>query len=440
MLPRNYNSNPSINNPDIDTKGIQYMKDTEASYGEHIKNVYAMCNSSATHTYGNVLSVVERYLLDGFPADLFKTITASTTLASRQVNRLPNKLYKKEVPMMVLVPRIVFGQGDDRFLGNTLINSRMNNIASQWGNGSLLELAHDRKTNIYINGHYNRALMYVDVILVFNTYSEQMNWMNHLYNVFSIGHNQFIRAPLELYIPNTFCELISKLTDIPVKNDKGSVYEFSRYMNQSFYHPITYKLDGGTNKDEFFMYYIADLDVLLTEPQAGTGVKDGQIRRNFDITFTVRCEFNTIGYFMLNSPQIEKPIILDGSDNESIIPIFSDVINLDDFVLPEGWTILSWPIFKLGEKENSISIESLLNDSLKTVIDYHLQNGIPMESFINIQFRENGQILDNESYWIDWSSRILYLSNPDQHRTYRLIISVSNVYINELIKKIYNFE
>ena len=92
---------------------------------------------------------------------------------------------------MVLVPRIVFGQ-EDRFLGNTLINSRMNNLSPEWGSGSLIELGKDIKKNVYVRGHYNRALMFVDVIMSFNTYSEQVNWLNYIHNMLPVGHNQFI--------------------------------------------------------------------------------------------------------------------------------------------------------------------------------------------------------------------------------------------------------
>jgi hypothetical protein len=211
-------------------------------------------------------------------------------------------------------------------------------------------------------------------------------------------------------------------------------------MNKIWHYPITYKLKGGSNTNEFFMYYIADLDIVIGEPQAGAGVKDGQIKRAFDISFTVSCEFNTIGYFTLNSPNIKKPINLKSDVDKSIVPIFSDSINLNDYDLPIGWTILGWPIFKLKYGENSVSIDGILNDSLRVVIDYHLKNGIPMERFIKIQFRENGMILDNEAFYIDWEKRMLFVVHPNIRRTYRLIITVSNEYVNELIKKLYNLE
>lgn len=439
MIGRNPQTNPSVANPDVQLAGVQYERNPGAEYGEHIKRTAAICNTSASHTYGNVLSVVEKYIVDLFEKDLFKTIAASTTLSRRQLTHLPKQLHKKELPLMVLVPRIMFGQDDNRFLAHTLMNSRFTNTHNMWGEGSLIPLAKDPRKRIQVHGHYNRAVMYVDVILSFNTYAEQVNHMAHIHNMIPIGHPQSICAPLELYIPEEFCSLISHVTQTPIK-EKESVYKFLTYMNTIWYHPITYKLKGGSNSDEFFMYYITDIDTIFQEPQPGPGIKDGQIRRSFEITFTVRCEFNTIGYFTLNSPDFKKAINIPSRENLAVAPIFSDVINLNDFQLPVGWVILCWPIFKLNLNENSISLDDVLNDSLRRVIDHHLNFGIPMERFIQIQFRENGQILENELFFIDWANRKLTITNPNSHRTYRLIITISHEYINNLIKELYNLE
>ena len=439
MRTRDPHTNPSIANRKVKIAGVQYERNAGAEHGEHIKNTAAICNTSASHTYGNVMSVIEKYILDIFPQDLFKTVTASTTLASRQLTHLPRQLHKKEVPIMVLTPRILFGQDDNRFLAHTLVNARVTNTHNLWGEGSLLELARDSRKRLWVHGHYNRAVMYVDVVLSFSTYAEQVNYMAYIHNMIPIGHNQFIRAPLELYLPNEFCHLISKVGKIPVTENE-SVYKFLTYLNSMWFNPITYKLKGGSNSDEFFMYYLADIDAIFQEPQAGPGIKDGQIRRNFDISFTVRCEFNTIGYLTLNSPEFKKSQNIIPTDNLAIIPIFSDVINLEDFKLPVGWSILSWPIFKIPHGENTISLNPILNQSLNAVINHHLTFGIPMERFIQIQFRENGQILTNEMFYIDWREKALTLLHPNSHRTYRLIITVSHEYINNLIKELYNLE
>lgn len=436
---RDFIRDPSVANPDIQLQGVQYERDPEAAYGQHIRNTTAICNTSASHTYGNVISVIEKYLLDQFPPDLFKTVTIATALASRQMVHLPNRLIKRELPIMVLSPRIVFGQEDNRFLGNTLLNSRLNNTQSFYGEGSLIPLASDPKRNIWIHGHFNRALLYIDVVLTFNQFNEQINWMSYIHNMIPVAHNQFVRSPLELYIPNQFCHMLGSLSHIPV-DDNGSVYNFLTYMNTIWEHPITYKLKGGSNSHEFFMYYVTDIDTVIQDVQSGQGVKNGQVRQAYDISFTIRCEFNTIGYFTLNCPDMKKPVSISVPDTPDIVPIFSDAIDLDDFKLPVGWVILGWPIFKLQYGENRVSIDSILNDSLRTVIDYHLRMGIPMEKFIKIQFRENGEILSNESFYIDWANRELVLGQPNHRRTYRLIISVSPEYVNNMTKELYNLE
>jgi hypothetical protein len=438
---REYNTNPSVANPDIHYAGVQYERNPGAEFGDHIKNTAAVCNTSAAHTYGNVLSVVEKYILDLFPKDLFKTVTATTTLASRQLRHTPSQIVKMEMPSMVLAPRISFGQDDNRFLANTIINSRITNTFNTWGESSLIPLANDKYNRIHVHGHYNRAVMYIDVVLGFHTFMEQTNWMSFIHNMIPIGHNFFIKAPLELYIPDEFNALLSNLAGVPVNDqDENSVYKYLTYMNSIWYHPITYKLKGGSNSDEFFMYYLSDIDTVVQEPVANQGIKDGQIRRNFDIAFTVRCEFNTIGYFMLNAPELKENVNITCPADKAIVPIFTDTIALDDFHLPVGWSILGFPIFKLAQNENTISINEILNNSLRTVLDYHLKLGIPIDRFIQFQFRENGAIVNSESFYIDWNERILHILNPNPHKTYRLLITVSHDYINEMIKRIYDFE
>lgn len=437
-----HNKNPTLSKYDVKLTNTQYEPNVDAEYGDHIKNTGCICNTSASHTYGNVMALVEKYIIDIFPKDLFKTVTASTGLIGRKITHVPNQLRKRELPIMVISPRIVFGQEENRFLAHTLMNDRFTNTHMLWGDGSLIPLAEDPRKRLWIHGHYNRAVLYLDFILQFHTYHEQSNWLSYMHNMMPINHPQFLRAPLELYIPEEFCNLIGSISKTPIEENDKSIHNFLTYMNSIWHHPITYKLKSGSNTNEFFMYYIADIDLIIQEPQAGQGIADGQTKRAFDISFTVRCDFNTIGYFTLNHPDIKRPVnITDPDDaNRAIIPIFSDVINLNDFKLPIGWKVLSWPIFKLGYDENSISIDPLLNKSLNAVIDYHLKFGIPMEKFIKIQFRENGEILNDELYYIDWANRNLVILNPNYRRTYRLIITVSIDYVNNLVKELYHLQ
>lgn len=439
MIIRDPRNTPNLANEEI-SSNISYEPNPGAVYGEHIRNTGAICNCGVSHTCGNVLSVVEKHLLSLFPQDLFKTVTASTTLASRQIRSLPHQLYKNERPMMVLVPRISFGQGDDRFLANTLFNSRRTDTHSFWGDGSLMLMAKDIHNRLYIHGHYNRMVMFVDIVLSFDTFNEQINYMSYIHNMIPVGHNKFIRAPLELYIPNELCSLISNLVKIPITDKDGSINQFLHYMNSIWGNPITFKLKGGSNSNEFFMYYLTDIDTVVQEPQLVDASKDGQVKRNYNINFTVRVEFNSVGYFTLNHPSVRKTMMHTKEDFNNVSTIFSDWINLDDFVLPVGWVVLGFPVFKLKPNENSISLDPIFNESIREVIKYHFLNGIPMDRFINIQFRENGEIRNDEMFFIDWEHRVLTVLKPNPHRTYRLICTISIDYINSTIKQIYNLD
>lgn len=433
-------TSPSVANPDVKLAGVQYERNPGVEYTETVKNTHAIANTSASHTYGNVLSVVEKYILDIFPPDTFKTVTATTTLGSRQLYHLPHQLIKKEMPIMVLAPRISFGQEDNRFLGHTLINDRVTNTYAEYGQGSLIPLAEDKRNGWQVHGHYNRSVMYIDIVLSFNTALEQINWLSFIHNMIPINHNFFIKSPLELYIPKDFCKLMGGLVGLPIDENPKYIPDYMEYMNTVWEYPITYKLKGSSNSDAYFMYYIADIDTVVQEPTPGQGIKDGQIRRNFDITFTVRCDFNTVGYFMLTSPRLSQNMQLNHTDDDTIIPIFTDVFDMNNFHLPVGWKVLGFPIFKLAFEENSISIDPILNESLKRCIDHHLEYGIPIERFLTIQFRENGKILDNEAFYIDWRERKIVIANPNYHRTYRLLILTSPEYVNNLIKDLYNLE
>jgi len=431
---------PSLDPRNVKQTNVQFEQNVGAEYGEHIKNVTAMVNTSSTHTYGNVMSVIRKWLLDKFPPDTFKSVVMGTAIASRQLRHRPHQLQKHEMPTMVLVPRIVFGQDENRFAGRTLMNERMTNTHALWGFGNLIQLAHDRKRDLWVHGRYNRAVMYVDVVMSFTTLTEQMNWMSYIFNMHPIGHPQFIKAPLELYLPKDFCHMLGNLAGIPpYREDDQTVGDFLSYMNSFWCNPVTYKMKGSSGGDAFFMYYVTDIDTVVDPPQAHDPVKDGQSKRNFNISFTIRCDFNTVSYLTINSPQIRNPIQIRNVDEDTIIPIFTDNIDLSNFELPIGWSVYEYPIFKLDIGEDSIGFRELLNTSLNVMIDHHLLNGVPIERFLLIQFRENGKII-NEPFHIDWKNRRLILANPDHQRTYRLLITTSHEYVNALIAEIYDLE
>ena len=154
------------------------------------------------------------------------------------------------------------------------------------------------------------------------------------------------------------------------------------------------------------------------------------------ITFTLRCEFNTIGLFDLSVPNPGPYRIIEPNSGGITIPIFSDIFNEKDFPLPYGWKIHSRPIIKLDYGEKEIEFNSVLGYGLEKMLDYHIENHINPDLFINVKLRENNVIID-DGYYVDWNERKIVFDTIKYQCTYRLIISINQLYINDMLKMLY---
>ena len=154
------------------------------------------------------------------------------------------------------------------------------------------------------------------------------------------------------------------------------------------------------------------------------------------ITFTLRCEFNTIGLFDLSVPNPGPFRIIDPNTSGITIPIFSDIFNEKDFPLPYGWKIHARPIIKLDYGETEIDFRTVLGYGLEKMLDYHIQHHISPDLFINVKLRENNVIID-DGYYIDWNERKVKFQTVKYQDTYRLIISINQLYINDMLKMLY---
>ena len=162
----------------------------------------------------------------------------------------------------------------------------------------------------------------------------------------------------------------------------------------------------------------------------------GLVETDCPITFTMRCEFNTIGLFDLSVPNPGEYRIITPPANSIAIPIFSDIVNDNDFPLLYGWKFLAKPICKLDWGETEINIGSVFGDTLNNIIDYHLENHIPVENFVSVKLRQNRCLID-DGYYVDWATRKLIFTSVSYTHTYRLLIAVNNLYINDLLVEMY---
>jgi hypothetical protein len=277
-----------------------------------------------------------------------------------------------------------------------------------------------------------------DFVLAFRSYAEQLNWSSYLINMLPTDGGFFdIDTALELAIPDGFLEETAKYAGIPVKDEKGKVNKFVDYLNMNSEFPISYRFSSGKHRDGFYMHYSSPLLCNIGDLSYSNGTKSNNlVESDYPITFTMRCEFNTIGLYDLCVPNPGPFIDLKPRECSIAIPIFSDVWNEKDFPLLYGWKIVGRPIIQLDWGETEIYIGAAFSNEVNELIDHHLQNGIDVGIFLSVKLRENKCLID-DGYYVDWKRRTLVLTNINYAHTYRLIIAMNKLYVNQLLTDMY---
>lgn len=396
--------------------------------------------SSTSHTFGNVIALVENWILGVFPDNLFKTIHVNTKLSHRQIRETNHEFLKKKKPMIIFRPRIDLN--DDRFLKGTSITELQHNIYSTYGQTNLQNFFEDPKTHLNIKYQLNRSVMYIDVICIFSTLMQQIDYINFIQNTLFLNRPFDISGFLESYIPSEMLSIISDISGKPVYSDDGSTKDFLDYIEGNSVYPVTYKLQGQTRTHEFFRLYPANILTTITDLSFDDGNKIGHISTEYQVTFTIRTEFNSTGLYYLfyqDMDKIQLPAV--DLDDSTVIPFFCDVITKEDLNLKQGWHLYNQASIMIDDPNDSIKIDSLFNESIKNVLQYHTSNGLPLLEWLDIKIRKNGKIMYNlKDYTIDFETMTLNFKNCNIHMTYKILICVNVEYINDLIKNIYQLQ
>ena len=410
-------------------------------YEKEHQSKYISLMSSMSHTYGNVFAFMQNYIINLFPENMFKTVHVSSKIAHRQIKSTPYEFLKKMKPMIIFRPRIP-NIDEDRFLKGTALTERQVDIYHQWGTGNLQTFFDDENKDLSIRFQLNRSIMYMDVIVVLSTLSQQLDYYHYLANAIRINHPYFIDTCLESYLPQEMLAIISQCSEIPLYNEEGSTKDFLDYMNQNSCYPITYKLQGSTKSREFYRYYPANIETTITDLDKDDGERSNQIMDQYKITFTVKMEFNSTGFyfiyndniFNLKLPQVD-PI------QSEFIPIYTDVFDVQELNLKPGWHIFNRGSFRLENENDIVDMKELFNRSIKEALDYHLKQGLPIFDFFDVKIRMQGKIIHEfENYTIDWEKYYIHFINGDLYHTYTIIFCVNVEYVNNLVKTVYNLE
>ena len=402
---------------------------------------YIAVMGSTSHTYGNVLAFIQNWVLSLFPEDMFKTIHVNSKIAHRQIRSTTHEFIKKTKPMIIFRPRIA-EHDEDRFLRGTPLIERQTDIFNTWGATNLQPFFEDQQNDLMIRYQMNRDVMYVDVIVVLSTLMNQLDYYHYIENAVRINHPFFLETCLESYIPQEMLKVVSDCVHIPLYDEHGNTKEFMEYMNGKSMYPITYKLQGSSQTREFYRYYPVNIDTIITDLSKDDGDRVGNIMDHYSITFSLRLEFNTTGFYYIfsdNIYDINLPTI--HPESSEIIPMFTDVFLKEDLNLPQGWQLYNRGSCRLDDDDSSLDFDQMLNDSIREVMKYHMNNGLRMTEFMDFRIRRQGKpIHEGIDYTIDWIHRKINFNNQNTYYTYTIMLCVNIEYINNLIKDVYGLK
>lgn len=418
-------------------KPLTYDETYELIHGHPVH--YIQCQCSAAHTYGNVTAFIQNWLLKLFPDDLFKTIHVNSKIAHQQLRSTPKEFLKKTPPMFVIRPRIEWNDSN-KFLANTMLIERQGDLYHTYGGTNLQDFFIDRQNKVAIKYQMNRTVMNFDVLLIFQTLMQQLNWASYFQNAVRQEIPFNLETCLESYLHIELLKKLSEYTCVPLYDEDKSIKSFLKYMNSHSVNPITYKLQGSSGNEEFYRYYPVNIDTIITNFATDEGEKVGHVMDRYMVTFSVRCEFYSTGFYYLFSDKINDYHMVHVDQHDStIIPIFTDVLTKEDVDLPLGWTLYASPSCRLETKDDSVDISQLFNSSLRETIKFHMERGIPFDEFLKIRIRKQGKLLTpGKDYKIDFENFKINFINCNTYYTYKIIMMLNIDYINNLVKSVYN--
>lgn len=424
-------------------KNMDHPLTTEEAYEKlHGHPVhYIQCQCSTAHTFGNVTAFIQNWLINLFPENMFKTIHVNSKIAHAQLRSTPKEFLKKVPPMFIIRPRIDWTD-NNRFLNGTLLTERQGDLYSRYAGTNLQDFFQDDRRKIAIKYQMNRHVINFDVILIVNTLMQQINLSNYFLNAVRQEIPFFLPTCLESYLDMELMKQLSHFSGVPIRDEHNSIDNFLRYLNGNSVAPVTYKLQGSSGTEEFYRYYPVNIDTIITNFSTDEGEKSNQVMNRYQISFSVRCEFYGTGFYYLFSDQIKDCSIVSVDANiGQILPIFTDVLTKDDIDLPIGWKLYASPSCRLENPNDTISLETIFNDSIKKVLRYHLDKGIPVVEFFKMRVRKQGKLLEyGKDYTFDPNTYEIQFKECSTYYTYKILIMLNIEYINELCKNVYGLK
>lgn len=419
---------------------------------------YSMAAASMAHTYGNIATFANDWLIKLFPPNYFKTNYVTSTIAYRDFATYNNNrkaFVKKQKPMIIMRPRIEIDTLDELPINQTYLAQRIYDINNEdIDTGNLQSFFLDDDNRRYIQFLLNSLRINFDVSIVVETQMEQINLVHYFKNRVRQNWEMTTVVGLESYISRDIMYLLAKdsgFEDVFTTSEENRIGDFLSYVNNNSIYPVTLKYKNASGRHEFFRYHHSHVNMAITGLSIDDPVKKNQVSDEAIINFTLRCDFNSAGLYVYLS---NNDVIFDKFDTDHLYE--ADYLNSDKMVsiitpqqiytnrtLPNGWQIFTTPAFEIDTDDvpYPLDFSVLLNTSLKEAVSYHKKHGIPLSTFMHVEVLKNNRTMEIEKneYKLDLENLMLYVYNCSPIAEYRFILSVNTVYLNNLLSDIVKF-
>ncbi len=415
-----------------------------------MEKIFSIASSSSSVTYGNISCSVREFILSKFPYEFFKYTNISSEIAYRNLyrqfggNNNRNEIKKRRKPYLVIRPTYQVND-PDAFLNNIPLTKNYDNLEAGIDKRHLFPILKDPEKEFNLKYKLNRDRIEFDVTITLATLHQQLDLYKFMVNQMVWERSFIHRTSLEAMIPRSMIDYIGKLTDLDITNENQNMLPILlQYLNNRSNYPITYKMKNASGRDEFFMYYNHDTVMTLYDLAIDDGSMKNMISDSFNITFRVSIEFNLPGLFLLegdtsiqNKVQFDLAVYEPYSGITEFIPIYTieNIHNKYPSYL-DGFRLYTSSIFNVetgaGKIKDTLDISPLFENATINVIRENSKLNVPMDTFAKvIILKDNIEMVSGADFIVDWNNLNIDIFKLEKQSTYRLIIYINNLKLNE---------
>lgn len=410
--------------------------------------IYMVASNSSSIAYGNISQHVAEYVKKLFPKDFFNYEHFSSEIAYRNIRRQLGantraNLSKRTKPYLIIRPMIQ--AHDEMFRFGTPFTTNFDHIEQSVDSRNLLPVIKDTEEGIGVSYKLNRNKMDFQITVIVSTLFQQIDLYNSLFNIGVWERPHAVKLPLEYMIPRGIIVALAGRQNMDINNETYAAHIFLDYLNRHSGYPITYKMRNSTSRDEYFMYSSQNVMFTLSELEIQEGNRKNMADDSFELNFRVTAEFNLPGaFFLWGSPELKAKTITERVQAELLIPgelafplftienLFASA-DLDNGFKKYTSSIMSMEPDKITGNDVT-NFGPLLGEGFQQTVRDYLANKVDINTLAILTLYKNNKILqEGVDYEVDWYKMNLTTIKPDMEATYRLVMYVNTVKLNQLL-------